>query len=423
MSPIKVVEIINLAVAILFALCYTYQFVYILISLFVPMKSHKKTSLHRYAVMISARNEENVLPHLLDSLRAQDYPADYFTVFVIADNCTDRTAEVARAGGAVVYERNNANLVGKGYALDFLLSNIKADYGEDAFDAYMIFDADNLLNPDYITEMNKTFSDGHQIITSYRNSKNYGDNWISAGYALWFLREAKFLNHARMLIGSSCAVSGTGFLFSREILKKSGGWKFFLLTEDIEFSVWNIVNGRKIAYCPSAVLYDEQPTSFKQSWRQRMRWAKGNIQVYLKYAANLATGMFRHPGAFSCFDMTMVLLPAVVLSIFGLVLYIVSITINFLCGVAILELLKSFGLMLLGAYTGLFAIALTTTISEWKKIHTTTFRKILYSFTFPLFMATWVPIGLLALVCRVEWKPIEHKRAIALHSIQNRLSQ
>ena len=91
---------------------------------------------------------------------------------------------VTRAHGAIVYERFNDKLVGKGYALEYLLDRIGEEYG-DVFDAYMVFDADNLLSEDYISRMNETFSDGYRIITSYRNSKNYGDNWISAGYALW----------------------------------------------------------------------------------------------------------------------------------------------------------------------------------------------------------------------------------------------
>ena len=104
--------------------------------------------------------------------------------------------------------------VGKGYALQTLLGHLEQDYPA-GFDGYFVFDADNILDPDYIAAMNRTFSQGHDIVTSYRNSKNYGDNWISAGYALWFLRESRYLNHARSLLGTSCAVSGTGFLFSR----------------------------------------------------------------------------------------------------------------------------------------------------------------------------------------------------------------
>ena len=146
-----------------------------------------------------------MIGQLLDSIRAQDYPADLFDIYVVADNCTDATAEVCRARGAFVHERQDKVKVGKGYALNWLLERIPVK----KYDGFLVFDADNLLRPDYLTEMNKTFSAGYSIVTSYRNTKNYGDNWISAGYGLWFLREARYLNGARMALGSSCAVSGT----------------------------------------------------------------------------------------------------------------------------------------------------------------------------------------------------------------------
>ena len=145
---------------------------------------------------------------------------------MLADNCTDGTALVARAAGATVYEWHNTVRVGKGYALQDLLVHIGQDFPQ-GFDGYFVFDADNILAPDYVERMNETFSAGHHIITSYRNSKNYGDNWISAGYALWFLRETRYPNHARFLLGTSCAVSGTGFLFSHAVLEEVGPWPPF----------------------------------------------------------------------------------------------------------------------------------------------------------------------------------------------------
>ncbi len=177
----ETIKLINFIIATVFFVCYSYQFAYILVPYLKKEKPHKPAELHRYAVLISARNEELVIGNLLDSISAQDYPSRLVRVFVVADNCTDKTAKVARAHGAIVYERFNDKLVGKGYALEYLLDRIGEEYG-DVFDAYMVFDADNLLSEDYISRMNETFSDGYRIITSYRNSKNYGDNWISAGY-------------------------------------------------------------------------------------------------------------------------------------------------------------------------------------------------------------------------------------------------
>lgn len=172
--------------------------------------------------------------------------------------------------------------------MEYLLDQMERN--NERFDGYFVFDADNVLDQNYILEMNKTFSDGYDIITSYRNSKNFGDNWISAGYAIWFLWESEYLNRGRMLLGTSCAVSGTGFFFSRRIIEKYDGWKFFLLTEDIQFTVDNVLSGEKIGYCRNAVLYDEQPIKFKQSFRQRLRWAKGFFQVFRQYGGNLMKG-------------------------------------------------------------------------------------------------------------------------------------
>ncbi len=409
------IQTFNFAVMLLFLIFYTYQLFYIPIPYLIKPKKHEKINEHSYAVLIAARNESAVIAELLSSIKNQTYPSDRLKIFVVADNCTDNTAEIARNAGAVVYERNNQTLVGKGYALNHLLASIANDYGDGAFDGYFVFDADNVLSPDYISEMNKTFSDGNEIVTSYRNSKNYGDNWISAGYALWFLREAKYLNNSRMLLGTSCAVSGTGFMFSDRILKKCGGWNFFLLTEDIEFSIHNITDGEKISYCPSAELYDEQPTTFKQSWNQRMRWARGYIEVISKYGKKLFGGIFR--GSFSCYDMAMNILPVAVLSGLSIVVNLTSTVIALVSGgdlgvigISVLEFLKNI-------YLTMAIIGAITTVSEWQHIHTTVAKKILYVFTFPIFMLTYIPISMVAIFKKTEWKEIKHTRSMTLGEI------
>ena len=415
-SAMETIKLINFIIATVFFICYSYQFAYILVPYLKKEKPHKPVELHRYAVLISARNEELVIGNLLDSISAQDYPSRLVRVFVVADNCTDETAKVARAHGAIVYERFNDKLVGKGYALEYLLDRIGEEYG-DVFDAYMVFDADNLLSEDYIRCMNETFSDGYRIITSYRNSKNYGDNWISAGYALWFLREAKYLNNARYLLGTSCAVSGTGFMFSREILKSCGGWPFHLLVEDIEFTIHNVVSGEKVGYCPRAVLYDEQPTKFSQSWKQRMRWARGYIQILRKYGGDLLHGIFAKR-SFSCFDMTMNIAPAVILSFLGIIINVGAAVYSVLNGGGTDVLLQSFGQLILNTCLMMFIIGAITTISEWKNIYCSTPKKILYAFTFPLFMLTYLPICIVALFRPVKWEPIVHDRVRTLSEVR-----
>ena len=350
----KFFETLNVVLMFAFLLCYAYQFAYIPLAHLLRAKPHKKAALHRFAVLICARNEQTVICDLIDSLHAQTYPQDKLKIFVMADNCTDATACVARGAGATVYERFDTAHVGKGYALDALLRNIARDEPE-GFDGYFVFDADNLLRPDYVERMNETFSDGNDIITSYRNSKNYGDNWISAGYGLWFLRESKYLNHARTLLGTSCAVSGTGFLFSRRVLEEQdGGWPFHLLIEDIEFSVSHILDGYKIALCPEAELFDEQPVTFRQSWRQRMRWSKGYLQVLRQYGGKLLAGIFK--GSFSCYDMSMNILPAFVLSVLSTVSNLSLLTLQIANGAGTAEATLAILQMLGSMFLTLFVI-------------------------------------------------------------------
>ncbi len=412
-----IINLINYLIAVIFCVCYAYQFFYLLVPFFVRRRKRPETVMHNFAVLISARNEEAVIGQLLESIRAQTYPADRLTVFVCADNCTDRTAEVAAKAGAVVFERQDMRHIGKGYALAFLLRSIADYYEPECFDGYFVFDADNILEPDYIERMNETFSEGYNIVTGYRNSKNYADNWISAGYSLWFLRESQYLNRSRYLLGTSAAVSGTGFMFSRGIVEKNGGWNYFLLTEDIEFTVDSVISGEKIGYCEKAMLYDEQPTGFKQSVRQRLRWARGYIQVFCGYGGSLIRGIFSK-NFLSCYDMTMAIMPAMVLSLASIAANVATLVLNLQDASVWQEVALSLAQSAANVYLTFILIGGVTLITEWKKIHAGALKKVLYLFTFPLFMLTYIPISVAALFVDVEWKPIVHSRSRTLAEIK-----
>ena len=409
------VEMINFIIMCLFFACYVYQFVYIPIAWLPRKKETLHAPMHRFAVLIAARNEEAVIGKLIDSIKAQGYPGRLVKIFVAADNCTDATAEAARSHGAEVYERYDMTRRGKGYALDFLLREIKLR-GHVRFDGYIVLDADNVLDRDFILHMNETFSAGHDIVTCYRSSKNYGDNWISAGYALWFLRESRYLNSARARLGSSCGVSGTGFLFSQAVLDaQGGGWPFHLLTEDIEFTIDNVTRGMKVGYCPDAIAYDEQPISFRQSWAQRLRWSRGYLQVFKKYGRALISGIFS--GSFSCYDMAMSIMPAAVLTGLSIVVNLGAALINVLYyhewGVLGVSALQT----LVNLYLTLFIIGAITTATEWKSIHCEPAKKIFYVFTFPLFMLSYVPIVIHSLFVTPEWTHIDHTRTLDVQQI------
>jgi len=414
----QVLVTLNIVIAIVFTAFYSYQLVYIFVSIFVKKKTkNEEIRIHNYAVLIAARNESQVIAQLITSIQGQSYPQEKLTIFVIADNCTDNTADIARNAGAVVFERFNKNQVGKGYALDFLFGKIFESYSQSEFDGFFIFDADNLLDVDYIAEMNKTFCNGHKIITSYRNSKNYADNWLSAGYSLWFLRESKYMNNARMILGTGCAISGTGFLVSADIIIENNYWPFHLLTEDIEFSNHNAIAGNRIAYCDTAVFYDEQPTTFRESWNQRMRWAKGFYQVFGKYGTSLIKAMFTK-GSFYAFDMFMTILPAMILTSVTMSINLILIILGLVIGFDISSVVNLFLTAFITLYILLFAVGSITVVTEWKMIHCRSFYKVAYLFTFPLFMLTYIPIALAAMFKRVEWKPIKHGTVTTLCGVR-----
>lgn len=413
----QVFAVINIIVSVLFVFCYAYQFIYIPIALFAKRRPHKPTVPHRYAVLICAHNEEMVIGELLESLKNQDYPSELYSVFVIADNCTDRTASLAASFGVTVYERQNKTEIGKGYALNHLLACIDRDHGKDAFDAFIVFDADNLAAPNFITEINKTHSDGYEIITCYRNSKNYGDNWISAGSGMWFIRDSQYLNAARMANGSCAVLAGTGFLFSNKIKNENGGWPFHCLCEDTEFLIDSTLRGYLVGYCADAMFYDEQPITFRDSWNQRIRWARGGLQVFGKYWKGLFRGIFTK-NFLTCYDFSMSVAPAYILTLVATVVNIANLIYAAVSG-TLLHSLAQMLLMTVGLFFLFLVFSILVTATEWKHIKAPKGKKILYVFAFPVFMLTYIPIAIVAIFVRAKWKPIPHTRTNAAECLRS----
>ena len=382
-SQISFVDIFNFCVFLTFTICYTYQLYYVFVVLTRKPKELTAKKNHKFAAVISARNESAVIGDLIHSIKVQNYPSELIDVFVIADNCTDDTARVAREAGAIVFPRSNDKEVGKGYALDYGFQCIRERYADKGYEAYFVFDADNVLDVNYFREMNKTFDNGAKASTSYRNSKNYDSNWISAGYAVWFLREAKFLNQARLTLNTSCAVSGTGFFIAADIIEKNGGWKWHLLTEDIEF--WH-------------------------------------------YGARLAKGIAVNPkGArFACYDMLMTIAPGMLLTIvsvlFNAIIVFLSLTGAMSTGIMVASSLSSILFCLLNYFIFMFMFGVLTTFVEWDSIRSTTGKKVLYMFTFPVFMMTYIPIALVALVKKCNWKPIKHSISVDVAELSDAAS-
>ena len=268
--------ILQQALIWLVTIYWLYQFVISLCS-FIKVKDKPllEDKENRFMLIIPAHNEESVVVNLIESLQKLDYSKDAYDIYVIADNCTDNTAKVAKDAGAIVYERHDEAHKTKGYALQwFLDQKIK----EDApYDAFCIFDADNIVDVNFLKVMNKKLCQGEDVVQGYKDIKNPSDTWVSAGYAIFYWTMHRFYHLARYNIGLSPLMNGTGFMVKFDVIKPNG-WDTKTLTEDIEFSLKRIIKGKKLGWARNAIVYDEQPVGFKQSWIQRERWTVGHMQ-------------------------------------------------------------------------------------------------------------------------------------------------
>lgn len=397
-----------------------------MIGFFTTRKFPKAKTQHKYAVLVAARNEEAVIGHLIKSIREQDYPSELVTVFVVADNCTDNTATVAKRLGAICYERTDPDRRTKGYALQYLVERISEDYGVEAFEGYFLFDADNLLKKDYISRMNEAFDAGEKIITSYRNTKNFGDNWISASYGIHWMRTIRTEHRARSVLRSATRIQGTGFLFANEIIKD--GWHYTSLTEDRALSADAAVAGYRISYNDEAEFYDEQPVDIRIAMRQRIRWAKGHLQAFTESGGKLFVGIFRYIGkirSFICFDMFSIILPRGIFTVFfRWSIFFLSLIALFpyenapsaavaLVGVLFYDLLLSMGRSVL--------VAAYVFFMERKHIgHIPWYKKFWFCLTFPLFDIIGRLAMVIALFTKVEWKPIPHHVTVGIDDVNKR---
>lgn len=410
------IVILNFMIGFVFTAAYLYQGLYMLYVFYKGLVrlAPAKCS-HTYAFVIAAHNEEAVIGNLVQSILSQEYDGE-IGCFVVADNCTDATAAVARAAGATAWERNDLVRKGKSWALDYAFARLIDEY-DDKYEAFIIMDADNIIAPDYVHIMNQAFDQGYLVCTSYRNSKNYDSSWVSSAYATWFLREARFLNNARMMLGTSCAISGSGWMVAASIVRGMHGWRFHTLTEDIQFSTFCCANGIQIGFAP-AEFFDEQPVTFKASWVQRMRWTKGFYQVFFSYCSDLVKGIARRH-SFASYDMLMTVAPGTLLSLLSVLVnggYLVVGWLShgfFATQSEMLMCLGSIIMMFVSMYVTHFVLGLITTISERKRIYARKrWRIVTNLFTFPLFMMTYVPINVVALFKKVEWVPTKHDIAV-----------
>ena len=394
--------IIQQALIWIVTIYWLYQFIISLCS-FVKIKEKplKEDKQHRFMTIIPAHNEEKVVVNLIESLKKLDYPKDLYDIYVIADNCTDKTAEVAKKAGAIVYERFDEAHKTKGHALQWFLAQ---KIEEDApYDAFCIFDADNIVDENFLKVMNKKLCQGEEVVQGYKDIKNPSDSWVSAGYAIFYWTMHRFYHLARYNIGLSPLMNGTGFMVKFDVIKPQG-WNTKTLTEDIEFSLKRIIEGKKLGWARDAIVYDEQPVGFKQSWTQRSRWTVGHMQCLKEYTKPLAEAVVKNKtvmnfdGLLYMLGTTPMLILTIVLVIVNIVLFATGAMSGFDFTIQMLKYIIPTLLVL--PFMGLVVLYL-----EKKPIK----PMIKGLLTYPIFMGSWLLINIKCLFKRdTEWKKIDH---------------
>ena len=371
-----------------------------------PLLVNKK---HKFMAIIPAHNEEAVVANLIESLKKQDYPKELLDIYVIADNCTDNTAKISREAGAIVLERFDETKKTKGYALQWFLNKKVA---EDAdYDAFCVFDADNIVMPDFFENMNKKLCQGEEIVQGYRDIKNPTDSWISAGYAIFYWTMNRFSHLAIYNLGLSPLINGTGFMVKFDIVKKEG-WNTKTLTEDIEFSLKSIAKGRKLGWALDAKVYDEQPIGFKQSWSQRSRWTVGHLQCMKYYTKDLANGIKENKSLMN-FDGFLYILGIPMMLITFLLLG-VDTAIYLADGMTYNELIVNYGKYLFATFILPIAVAALIMFLDKRPIKPMIKGLVMY----PLFLGSWILINLKCIVKPdTKWEKINHVRSVKINDV------
>lgn len=361
----------------------------------------------RFAILIAARNEELVIGPLINSLLAQDYPSDLYDIWVVPNNCTDNTALAARNFGARVLECT-APVKSKGEVLRFAYNRLRGR----RYDAWLVFDADNVVDRSFLAEMNNARLAGAQAAQGYRDSKNPYDTAVSGCSSIYYWMMDRFHNGGKAGLGVSAMIGGTGFMVTQALLDRLGGWRTETISEDLEITAQAVLAGERVAYVPRAITYDEQPLTWEQSFTQRRRWSSGTLQVAQRYLPALNEAQSRRP-RLSLFDFeATLLLPAYQLAaLAGLACTALSAALGgrTLLQALLLGLAGALGNLAWAALTATVAAGLVITLEgKWNR------RLWKGLATYWLFLLTWLPITACSFWKKTTvWEEIRHTRTVA----------
>ena len=387
-----------------------YMGYFFLVSVFGVKKAReypKAAPKTRFAILVAARNEEAVIGNLVESLVHQDYPRELYDVIVIPNNCTDDTAgAVLRAGGTVL--ECTVPVRSKGEVLTFAVETLLE--GDKQYDDVLVFDADNVVHPRFLQEMNNAVCAGARVAQGYRDSKNPRDTLTSGASSIYYWMVDRFYSQARSNMGLNAVVNGSGILVDLELLRERGGWHTVTMTEDIEFTAQCALEGNLVYRVPQAVTFDEQPLTFGETWKQRKRWSTGMLQGLEHYAGDLfragIKGNFRPLDSLIFFIFPVMQLIWMVSLGLGFAFSVMNIEYGFFPQTNIYyQMFFTLNLSFLGTFfTALLAVAF-----NGKSIRENMGAMCWYW----VYIMSWIPINCICMVRKTKsWEPIRHTRSI-----------
>lgn len=380
-----VIGAINWVMSLWLILIIVYQ---LYISIFGFKKATRDYQEHdpqlKYLVLVPAHNEEAVISGIVENLQSMDYPKELYDFYILADNCSDRTAEIARGMGAKVLETKKESPeapTGKPIVLQKALQTLEG-YSEK-YDLVMFFDADNRIDTNMFSEVNSQLLDHPEadIVQCYLGCKNK-KGLVARYYYMSYTITNRFFQYAKSRIGINCVVGGTGFAVRADYLQKRGGWTAMSLTEDFELQVEATCEGKRILWNNNVRIYDEKPTRWRASFRQRIRWAQGHWFVCFKNTRRIFRALKEKKIKFGEF-----------LSTF---LYVYSLT-PFI--VLLIQLGLSFILQVLDWTKVLPTADAAITFWDWLAVNYPSLLIFLYSFILLFYLADWLDN-------RVPFKPL-----------------
>ena len=389
----KTLEIINIIIILLLVV---YGLYFLTTALFL-FKKRKKDNIvsdkySHFTILIPARNEEEVIKDAIQSFKRQKYPKDNYEIVVVINNTTDNTLGVCNAEGVrcILCERKIKN---KGDALKEAFDRLK----KEKTDAYIIMDADNVVNDEFLSEMNKSLNEGTLVAKSSMDIKAKENTWVSSSYAIYFFIQSILYSIPRNNIGASCAINGTGIMIKKEVIDKYG-FNVRTITEDLEFMTLCALNNIKIKFVEGAICYAEHPSDFKVSMIQRRRWTKGIYEGFIIYFNNIIKNMIKRPNIELLDSLLIYSTPLI------LILSLISIFINFLIvPLPIYLIITSFSLLV--SYISISLCALFVCVKSKKKIKDFLTGIIM----FPIFLLSWQYLNIIILFKKeVVWDEIKH---------------